>query len=237
MFYRSLRNVCNTKQLRMSRLSINADYSYLKWDGSYLGRFPISCKIVVVKEFPYSKCVLELVEGYQIIVRFHTCKNSYACIVDELNTIFGKVKIGTHTLRLGSTLYTIYNLPQEKLVKLKDCQPVSDDFKISAQDVFVYRVVVGLTIHSESSIYIHPFGGVTSYRNNKEVITGVSQSIPIMTMDKWFFDDYESSISRMVCNAGGLHKVRTKVQNVIRRIDKNMIWLDHLIYDNITKLI
>ena len=213
-----------------------APYS-LKWDGSFLGKFPLSCKLRVDNEYPYSKVLLNLAPNYNVIVRMHTCKNSYSCIVDELNPVFGKVKIGTHTLKIGTRLYTIYNLAQDTIVTLKDINTNDYYTKQSAQDAFVFRVIVGLTIHAESALYIRDCGVVTSFRNRKDEADGCSQVIPMKTINKWFVDDYESSISRMVANAGGLHKVRPKVQKIINRLDPGLIYIDHLVYDNITKLV
>lgn len=82
----------------------------LKWDGSYLDKYNNSIIQWEYKNgyFTYMKLILNEEEIY-----CKGCRNDddFPCIVDELKTVFGLKKIGSHSLKIGKYNWIIYKLP------------------------------------------------------------------------------------------------------------------------------
>lgn len=194
------------------------------WDGSYLGS--IDGRIGnVVKAFPFKMADIRFDKIYRVAI--HPTKNAFPCVVDELAPLFGIRKIGTHTVTIKKILYAIYNVGPEA-VNLRDYKNPSYNyfFHQYVQDVFVFRLIIGLEFNTESSVIVLD-DKPASYRNRYDEPVVLESKISIAMTDRWFDEKgIGSSLERMIPGPDGVSYIRPKIQKVIMRIDPNLIWLD-----------
>src|SRR5579872_4194413 len=83
------------------------------WDGSFLGLYPrtIIVSSTVVAKLTYWHLNLD---GREIRVAARAVKDAFPCIVDELKTIFGLQKIGTHLIKVGGRLYLLIRVTEHQ---------------------------------------------------------------------------------------------------------------------------
>jgi hypothetical protein len=217
------------------------DNAKLIWDGSYLGRFDKEDIISRKNMFPYNRyTVVVKMDGMSLTIdcTMATASNLYPCIVDEIKPILGLVKIGTHSVRYGKTLYIMYNMPYECRLLTEDEAKTGEectDLKIMVQDTYVFRLVVGLGCNFDSSIAL--VNGVpTSYRCTCDIKGDMAPDMSRKAQQFWFVDSVKDSIHRMVACCGRSYTMRCKIQDVINRIDKSLIWLDNYIYGRFIQL-
>jgi hypothetical protein len=209
----------------------------LDWNGSWLGTYTDSIVIKTVKAYPFSICYI-YIEGLMETgtwVAKHQSKSAYPCIIDEIKTVFGMVKIGTHSITIKGKLYIIYNTMGPPMLLSNIQYSVTPEMKLQVQDTFVFRMIVGLNCNFESSICI--VGGVpTSYRNRIDVNSDDGGAISNLMLNKWFTDSMRDSIKRMIAPSSRTWTARQRIQAVINRIDPQLIWIDNVIFDQMMKI-
>ena len=151
------------------------------------------------------------------------------------------------------------NFPQE--VSLKDYiskypfMMRDEFFRNQVRKIFVFRDLLGLSSTFESSIRVKtPFKGIVypvSFRDTSHSITKGGSVFSKTTLDKWFvnpdspaLDKYDTNtISSILGDSlswngdmvGTLLKCRTKIQDIINRVDEGFIWISVYIIDRISK--
>lgn len=210
----------------MSTFIIRADHEPVMWDGSYLGSYDNSIIMNEVFSHPYNVYGLMMPgTNYIIHCAMHRSKDKYPCIIDEIKPHFGLVKIGTHSITISGILYIIYNTNGVPLL-LNDYRfgrYIPNEYKKLVQDVFVFRMIVGLKTNFETSIML--VNNVPSSYRNSSPDTDEPFNIPQSTQKQWFVDSISDSIYRLVSPSERTFYLCQKIQEVIYRIDKKMIWI------------
>lgn len=209
----------------------------LEWDGTWLGSYSDSIILNTVKSYPFNIShiyIPQLMESGMWVAR-HQSKSVYPCVIDEIKSIFGMVKIGTHSITIKGKLYILYNTKgRPQLLSETDCE-MTDEMKMRVQDVFVFRMIVGLNCNFESSICM--INGIpTSYRNRVDVKEENDTSISNAMLKKWFVDSVGNSVRRMIKPSGRTFTARQRIQALIEKLDQDLIWLDNVIFNMMMKL-
>lgn len=219
------------------------------WDGSHLGTYDETVILNKIKLYPcniysiYIKEYMKTPEWYAM----HKSNDKYSCIIDEIKPIMGLTKIGTHSINIGSSLYTIYRTNgYPTLLKGLTIKTILNSFssvrlisssvyKMMVQDTFVFRMIVGLTSNCESSIMLVD-GIPSSYRNKMDTKKDDSPNMSPSVMDKWFVDSVEDSIKRFVAHSVHTLTMRQSIQKVVKRLDPNLIWVENFILDRMLRI-
>lgn len=126
------------------------DVSGLKWNGSYLGKFP---KMVILNTIKFEK--LDIVElllplidrdgtlhHYNVQCLMFNVKNKLGALMDEMAPNFGLQRIGTHTLTIQNSLCLIYRIEHIRpltLYGLKDFKSYSKEFRSMLEKIVIYQ--------------------------------------------------------------------------------------------------
>ena len=214
----------------------------LEWDGSHIGDYDSDIILNTVAHYPYNMYLI-YISNLMIEPRWvsmHKSDSKYPCIIDEIKTIMGITKIGTHSLLIKRTLYILYNvLSYPKLLRDLDVNQIEglylSQLKVKVQDTFVFRMIVGLSSNQESSIILVN-GCPSSYRNKIDLDEDKNPDISQIMVKKWFVDTIEDSIRRFIYPSERTFHMRQRIQVVINRIDKDLIWIDNFIMDRLLRI-
>jgi len=233
----------------------------MEWNGTFLGEFD---KNIIICEK-----TIETIRYVELNIddKYFTCiikqsKDLFPCIVDELKHISNlSLKIGTHSLKIGSKLYIIYRpgikdkFPVYEYT-LADIENFSDVNMITnillanpifiqeIKKIFTFRELIGLTCNYDSSIRIRPYYNTYLPLSFREVSTDITKDIikglPNTALRKWFRED---DMAKMVKNLLKIYDENTvnvkmfeltnKINEVMERIDKNYIWMVGCIIERI----
>lgn len=214
--------------------------STLPWDGSYLGSFKKTC-VLETRDFkPHKMYKLSLKpEGREEMVFWcvmhGVCSNSiYGCVVDEIKPLFGLPKIGTHWLRLEGAKRIAYNI-QSDPVTLHDMKRSDLDERTleSIKMVFIFRWVTGMTSNATTSVLMTG-SGPTSYTGIVDFKKWEDAMISKSLYQKWIREDMSDVYRRHVTEE--CIEIKWAAQDVISRIDKELLGVDSLIYERASRL-
>jgi len=225
-----------------------------RWDGSYLGRI-CGRNILEKVEFSGIKYWRIKVLGHMKICIVRSIANEIPCICDELKEYFSLPKLGTHSVLYRSKRYLLVeartdsnNLIIEEITIDKVDPNSNMEFVRRVRETFVFREILGLIMSRDKSIvvrwseksYIPPYP-VSFYESqmrphdNNVVISNVVEN-------KWFddvsIDDVIRSMLKIENNEDVIERiayVRNNIENIIVRIDRNMIWMVRPIIDKLTR--
>ncbi len=211
------------------------------WDGSHLGDFKEDIVLDKMRYHPYSLYNIHIplyMQSPQWVL-MHESKNKYPCVIDEIKPLFRLHKIGTHSIRIHSKLYIIYNIRANIPLLLKYYIPerMDDIFRRRIQDMFVFRMIVGLDCNCESSIIM--INDVPSSLRNKLDIDSDDKKLTISTSmyNKWFVDEISDSISRFMTKNYREERLREDIRKIIKRIDTELMWMDNYIYARMNRVV
>ena len=179
-----------------------------------------------------------------------TTKSNIPCLVDELKTVFNLAKIGTHWCRQGGKLRILFRCEMTPEGYIKEginlnqvihCSPM---LKLQIQEIFAFRELLGVTCSYASSIHIRegkngPYP-ISFYEPN--MLTTEKCMIPGTVLDKWFDETSIDEVVKRICRIRSidglsklLHTLRSKIDVIIDRVDKQAISYKSCIIDRITQ--
>lgn len=179
-----------------------------------------------------------------------TTKNpNLSCLIDELKPIFGLPKLGTHRCKQGGKDRILIRCPiknnqiQDEMT-LNMLENPSGIMKLQVQEIFAFRELLGVTCSYESSILIRKGTNNTYPISFYEpgMKTTNDKTTPFNVLDKWFEDTSIDEVVKRLLKIKSidrmgvvLHDLRTKIENVIERVDRELIIYKTYIMDRITE--
>jgi len=189
----------------------------LKWNGSYIGVIDV---LSIDKGYPY-KFIEFKWNNSLYSAAFHLATNVYACLVDEIAPLFRLPKLGTHVAKWNGKSYVIYKMSsgQPRLLTNAAQDKMTIKRKRQIQDVFVFRMIMGLGTNSENSIIITKYGPA-SYRNRLDFRKPCQSHYISDSISKhWFVDGFSNSFKRMgVLEEEDIFKLRKGISEIIKRL-------------------
>lgn len=226
--------------------------SIFKWDGSDLGT--ITDNNIVAETINNKDKYWKVKMGEEETVCQIKITNTTApFIIDELKPLFGIPKNGTHKAKYKNKMLLLIKTPvtidgyiQDEFTLNNYPLIYSHSFILQVQEVFVFRELVGISKTYESSIRVRwnsklkkPYP--ISYHEPKMTPYIEERVIPNTVLDKWFNKTDIGSVTRRLLNVTSdkditevIHLMRTKIENIINRLDKDSIIISSLIIDRIT---
>lgn len=207
----------------------------LPWDGSSLG---IIDKIVLLERSgkPLNFLLLNL-WGQARWVTYHRNKNLLPCIIDEIAPYFNIEKVGTHSAFYKERQIIIYDTPgvYNDASQIKP-NLLTKEVKQKIQDVMVFRIFTGLYLNSHKNV-IFKDGHFRPYNNKISLNLSDVTRLSLVSMLEWFVDDIADSKSRMGIDEDDIIHLRIKMEKVILRIDKELIFYENYIIQLINRLV
>lgn len=220
----------------------------LPWDGSLIG--PITAdNIINDQKYPglrghiWTLCLPVLTEKGEestLTVRCYRRKidNSYPAIVDELKPLFRLQKVGCHRLYYENKMYLIQRLDRVDLDrKLGNYWPPSNSlnaFRTEVQDLFAFRDAVCLTVNQENCVHIGQRGSIIypiSFYDSSPAFGTKIETFPKRISERWFGKTSMDEVYRRFFRVNSFEEIsirtnsiRTQIEEVIMRIDKNLIF-------------
>jgi len=212
----------------------------ITWNGSYLGVFDAT--IIKQRYYCNGNWFWDLADGTRCLIRL--CKNTQACLIDELKPIFGLDKIGTHTITVGVKLYLLMRSPppNQKIIHLNEIPFVNEQLVNGVRGIFAFRYLlqanktnekcIAIFANENNEIYPLDFDDDIIGKNYKKRGT-LSKSL----YKKWF-EDYKEKISSTLVSLLNLEgkdhskeygDLRKKIENVFVRIDPENISMVNII--------
>jgi hypothetical protein len=172
---------------------------------------------------------------------------THRCILGSKNYILSKIDIDPVNGDIKEEITLDYIQPDTKLA---NGQLVADAmFVAQVQELFVFRELLGVLRVIESTVDVH----IVPQRNGKRyTIYPVGRNetkmdptqrelmIPRTIMDRWFCDtSIEDVTGRLVgiqsleTLSPGLASLRTRIENVVRRVDAQSIWISVYILERV----
>lgn len=216
----------------------------LKWDGSHLGTWHPQ-DIEITKN---GKATVWLNKTLNIKMIAINSKSCYPCIVDELKPLFGLVKIGTHMVCFKGKSYLLQPFIAEKELTVKELGTVPPYLRAQIQDIYAFRFLMGVSQSDDRHISIR-----TTVHGQKYALSCCeategkgTKALSQTVTNKWFKNsDLNKILTCMLqCPADStptsiIEKYRSKIGEVILRINKDFVLLEdsiiRRIYDVICK--
>lgn len=201
---------------------------------------------------------------HYIIVRMVRYSSTVPIIIDEIKPCFGLYKVGTHRAYVEGTgqviLYKVRLNPQGKILKelsLPDIKSIisfwdaetAGKFKREVRNIFAFRELLGIPSSFERNITICTDCYTGSYHliSQRECTSNHSTYGTVLASsvhDFWFKEESVNSTVKRILRIVNeddvtikIFNIRYKIQNVIERIDRNMIYLVDSICQRITNRI
>lgn len=227
----------------------------LKWDGSHLGTFTHSIILESSNINGYRHVHLKLnsIKVYGILC----LGNKIACIYDELKTLFGLLKTGSHSLNIGTKSYILYSCSETSNFFICDDEISNvtieryNHLNLSDQIVrlFTFRHIIGVSPNSETGIrirktvtgFIYPVSFNDKFVVKDEEVKFGATTMSEKTYNKWFKDKSIVDISREILDIRSkettdkINMLRSAISDIIKRIDKEQLWLENYINSNLHK--
>lgn len=228
------------------------------WDGSDVTDIISQADIYEAKYNKHIYWIIRVInpetnksEKITCIVR--NSKNTVPCLIDEMKTVFRLPKIGSHWCKQGGKLRILLrclltpegHIKEELTLQMIDVS--TPLLKLQVQEIFTFREILGVNCSYESSIVLREGGGgvyPVSYYDPSMTITD-TKVIPYTILDKWFEED--TNIDEVVKRLLRIHQldqigtvlyeIRTKIDEVVERVDRNTITYKDCIMNRITERI
>lgn len=191
------------------------------WDGSDIG-----CLEVHAYETEMQTYLTFTRDGEEFMAEYNIRKEpSLCCLLDELKEVFGLDKIGTCRATIDGKLCLLQRVrlsPRGHPVRyLTVAQCLPDEEKLAL--VLAFRLMVGIA--TTISCIRHGNGEILSY----DEIT-ITDKKPLKTLSKYVTRDHIIRLSGVTGTDSqsitqGLAQLRSKIERVIHRVDREYIWL------------
>ena len=223
------------------------------WNGSFLGN--ISKENIIARyEGPHKRKIMVInIDGHETTCYYKNTKSSHQCICDELKYLFFLRKIGTHWVRYGEKrLIILYKIRFNHHREIVDEWHLNElnhlfhpHFITEVQQVFAFRDVLNLRQSFERHVIVRePYQPVSRpYPISADEVTIDPRKNNFLSntiMKKWFHQTTVHEVLREMFQIKTylqidilINKIRTIIQNIIKRIDKSQIWLEKYIIDRL----
>ncbi len=238
--------------------------SSLKWDCSSIGHFN-KLKVTTWKydNVRYSNIYLPLEPESNtqnlICCIMKRSKTLFPCIIEEIKELFELPRIGMHSIKIGKVTYILYYVPiindesivlENYLYKLpkKDILRENSVFRLGMQKSIIFNDIMHINKMSEYNVVI---------RRNYPVLTNLNESFLMKDpelnkqsysksfINRYFSEDeLPSDIFKIMMkkynkkSAKALEdRLSSSVEKIIRKYDKDLLWLKNVISSNINKYI
>lgn len=205
-------------------IGFTSNFQMLKWDGSYLGEWE---KNAIIKKEKIRNQLFLLIRISKKSEIFIACraiktKDKFPCIVDEMKSIFNLKKIGTHSIKFGSSHYVIYKThwnfnedgngiilpPLEPLKNIPLNDPLRNELEVEIKKIIIYRDLLGLRGNIEPSILVNKKNlEIETINEHSSVAFIQSEPKSIITSGlakRWFYkDDMDYYIQTMITKGSG----------------------------------
>src|SRR5579884_2070420 len=224
------------------------------WDGTFLGTFE-SRAIRGEKKSGRRRYVCLQLGDEAFMARIQKSKHpSFSNLVDELKTVFGLPKWGTHRLIIGSDVYLLTRLfcredgcimeyPNLKEAKVIPTEPL----KKQVQEIFVFRDLLALSQTSETSLEIfrgYPKSSRETGFKTEAAMNGKTVLSPRI-IQTWFDGcDPKTVLCRLLGISWPLPhlsdvtellvKKRSEIETIIKRVDPQLIHLSRMISERLS---
>lgn len=235
------------------------------WNGSIIGTYPSKYNFISSEYDEYGGKFWKFKwNTHSHLCRVKKIKDCTPVIADELKEIFGLYKLGTKRVIIGKNQWLIYRdrytsegqIIEDNLSLSKFCRnypkEISEELKFRIRVSFAFRVVMGITgPHTNYKIHIRNGKGKGYYPVSycdTQFISDKSLSLSKAVNKKWFSIDKKKShtLADVVCeqlkinqrnNKTVLYGLKSKIQDVINRIDKEFIYHESNIYSRLIDLV
>lgn len=216
----------------------------LLWDGSYLGEYPVKCK--GRKLSTHGGLAIHQIKTDSFVTRcaIKAFRNtSLPVLLDEFKTCFNIKKTGTHRIKIGGRVYVMIRCTlQDKLLSKFPKKDINDHIRNQMKHYIAYRTIFSIP-NTQNSSFIVRKEQIFSYYEPKTLIDKRSIEPSEGFLRNWLGkeDLYEIiseifSIKEDETWCGFLFRLRNEIENIIKRVDNNYVWLCGLIIEKITKL-
>lgn len=206
----------------------------IQWNGSYLGSYS---KEVIISEEKYKNARywnLQLPNDVNFTCLAIPFKNALPCIIDELKSLFGPLRIGTHHITIDNHHYILTTGTKAEYQVLDSYEgPYSLLLTLQIQEILAFREIIGLTSNTEKSIIIRDKTPISVHEINLTMprLLDGQCVLPSSILSKWFpgKDDLRKAILRIVRPnlddpTETLANLRNVISDIINRVDKDYIW-------------
>lgn len=227
----------------------------LPWDGTYIGCYSTDNIISQLQWKNNWYVKLQLGESGHIIMGIlKKFSNIFPILVDEMKTVFGLEKMGTHLLIIDKVRYIIYRIPhrQSGLKGEFTIEPTLKEFPLgditkemynSIQENLVFRDLLGIASTFERNILIR--GNISiSTREISCTASKHSSILPREIINKWFTETTIPEVARRMVRyhtyespSQVISIYRDKIEIIINKIDKEWIWYSGMIIDKLVSRI
>jgi hypothetical protein len=218
----------------------------MKWDGSHLGSYENIIKNEW-KDEGIKYYELEILDN-NIVCTGYILKNMLPCIVEDIKKIFGIYSRGFHLITINKKLYIIYKKCDDMSLKVIDNDNrLLNDIKSKIQKVILFSDIMYLESLNKSALIIRKLENIYVSTNIntkciKEVTNHDGTTIPKLLFNRWFDEKtpFSKYIKEMIsynkekCEEDdrlcyNTSKLRTKIDTIINKYDKNYIWYTDII--------
>ena len=221
-----------------------------RWDGTDVSVLINQCDIYEAKYNKLKYWVIHSPDKQTETCIARSSKCSLPCLVDELKPVFGLPKLGTHWCRLKNQTYVLIKCNKTKEgyiqeeITLNQIEQQTNLLRLQVQEVFAFRELLGVTCSYDSSVIIRdgrsgPYP-ISFYEPN--MVTENTKVIPVTILDQWFGDLSIDDVVKRLCRIQTidklgtvLYELRTKIEEVIERVDRRAITYKNCIIDRITQ--
>ena len=215
-----------------------------KWDGTCLGEYNVVEKLQTFyyNNFEYWNVQIN---GWVTTCLIRRTKSYTPCLVDELKSIFGLIKLGTHYIINGGNYIILIkarlNINGDSIVHdtfLNQNINVDEETINKIKKIYVFRDLLCLNKSFDSSIVIrtndpndpvYPVSLIdSSIKLEKYIDIGVSTYLPETVYSRWIKEDSPSKILSNICKLkdsdkiqNRLYKLRMDITEIVEKVCKN----------------
>lgn len=230
----------------------------LRWDGSFLGEFPVDIKFCEWEVEGSKYLSLRLLKGVVHCMATRT-NDLFPCIVEDIKPLFGIPRRGVHRIKLGNYYWLLYYVPissdgsviwETPLSRLDAKHPLRKDAHLRQQirRTIVFCDILALNSTSETTIRLrHGSNGSYEPICINERTTAISKQtvydfsiLSKVLFDKWFGE--EILLSDVLYDMFPGHnlaqlssEMRSSIEAVVRKYDTSYLWYVTFIVDRMSR--
>lgn len=195
----------------------------MRWDGTQID--PPELNLKTGQHWNH-----EIIYSYQSgWISLRDIKNLHPCLIDEFKPIFGLPKNGTHWFLQGKKKILVTRIP---LDSVGNPIPPSDDG--DKQLALVFREICGIKPTFQTTV--KTFDGEPRTFRDQNLVPQEEKSILGSRLYHTHFrtvDDFRKHLLQIIGSNDqimGLSQLSNRMEEVIKRVDRNEIWLTYHIF-------
>jgi hypothetical protein len=223
----------------------------LRWDGSFLGTFSRKCIVCKIQTkntgLVHHRLVLNLEgEDNHVMCQMKRYRNvDLPCVLDELKTVFGVSKVGTHHIQIGKTHYVLYRSHLKDCVLTKLLGDEKHAIVSSMQQNILYRMLMCIPEIQNAHFLCRPGKGALSFHETKTLIDKENVCPTESFLCYWFGDEsidqhfqaFFKPHSSQEEWLSYLMTLKKELETVVERVHPDYIWMVAHIIERIHKCV